>query len=201
MFKKLLMGLVMASTVAAQDSPCPDILVPHQVTRTTVDCITVTEGTIIYPTRVLEPLYSDNRLCIQYFYWIDGQVLLRNITDVDRTVRYRIEISLVNVPFVPTNLSPGICYDPVQHTLVLYLEASVPAQGEYLVEFAEWADWAEWNPDGADLNGDYRVDGADLALLQALWGTDDPTADLNNDGIVDGGDIAIILSNWSDSAM
>jgi hypothetical protein len=48
-----------------------------------------------------------------------------------------------------------------------------------------------------DINEDCRVDGADLGLLRALWGTADPMADLNHDGIVNGADLGILLSNWT----
>lgn len=47
-----------------------------------------------------------------------------------------------------------------------------------------------------DLNLDGIVDGADLTILLAAWGTDDALADLNDDGIVDGIDLTIILGNW-----
>ena len=50
----------------------------------------------------------------------------------------------------------------------------------------------------ADLDGDGRCDGADLALLLAAWGPvdDRPAADLNADGIVDGADLGLLLSSW-----
>ena len=47
-----------------------------------------------------------------------------------------------------------------------------------------------------DINGDGKVDGADLGLLIADWGTTGPHADLNGDGVVDGGDLGILLANW-----
>lgn len=47
-----------------------------------------------------------------------------------------------------------------------------------------------------DLNGDGKVDGADLGALLALWGTSGP-ADLNGDGIVDGADLGLLLANWN----
>lgn len=49
-----------------------------------------------------------------------------------------------------------------------------------------------------DLNGDGVVDGQDLGLFTAYWGTDGSSGgDLNGDGLVDGGDIALILTQWS----
>jgi DNA-binding beta-propeller fold protein YncE len=48
-----------------------------------------------------------------------------------------------------------------------------------------------------DLNGDGQVDGADLGLLLALWGTADDAADFNDDGVVGGADLGILLAAWT----
>jgi hypothetical protein len=50
----------------------------------------------------------------------------------------------------------------------------------------------------ADLNDDEVVDGNDLGLLLAAWGTCAGTcpADLNVDGAVDGNDLGILLAAW-----
>ena len=47
-----------------------------------------------------------------------------------------------------------------------------------------------------DFNGDGEVEGSDLGLLLAVWGTNDDQADLDGDGIVAGGDLGLILSGW-----
>jgi hypothetical protein len=47
---------------------------------------------------------------------------------------------------------------------------------------------------GPDLNLDGIVDGVDLGLLLAAWGTD--LADLNGSGVVDGADIGVLLGRW-----
>ena len=49
-------------------------------------------------------------------------------------------------------------------------------------------------PCPADLNGNRVVDGADLGMLLASWGT--ATYDLNGDGVVDGADLGIMLAAW-----
>ena len=49
----------------------------------------------------------------------------------------------------------------------------------------------------ADLNGDGRVDGADLAQLLGGWGQPGPT-DLNGSGTTDGADLSILLSSWGE---
>ncbi len=48
-----------------------------------------------------------------------------------------------------------------------------------------------------DLNGDGLVNGADLGLLLAAWGSADPDADLNGDGIVNGSDLGLLLAAWA----
>lgn len=48
----------------------------------------------------------------------------------------------------------------------------------------------------ADLNGDGHVDGADLGLLLAAWGSSGP-GDVNGDGVVDGADLGQLLAAWT----
>ncbi len=47
----------------------------------------------------------------------------------------------------------------------------------------------------ADLDGNGRVDGGDLGLLFAAWGSAQP--DLDGSGSVDGGDLGILLQEWT----
>ena len=47
-----------------------------------------------------------------------------------------------------------------------------------------------------DLDGGGQVDGGDLGLLLAAWGTPDPSADLNGDGTVNGADLGLLLAAW-----
>ncbi len=47
-----------------------------------------------------------------------------------------------------------------------------------------------------DINGDGIVDGIDLSIVLAEWGTPGPAADLDGDGIVGGPDLTIVLANW-----
>jgi hypothetical protein len=52
-----------------------------------------------------------------------------------------------------------------------------------------------------DLNGDYSVNAADLAILLASWNTQfacfDCAADLDEDSFVDAADLALLLASWS----
>ena len=46
----------------------------------------------------------------------------------------------------------------------------------------------------ADLDGNGAVDGGDLGLLLAGWGSSSP--DLTGDGLVDGSDLGLLLAAW-----
>ena len=51
-------------------------------------------------------------------------------------------------------------------------------------------------PCAGDLDGDGTVNGADLATLLGVWGTDGDAADLDGNGAVGGGDLSILLGAW-----
>ncbi len=50
----------------------------------------------------------------------------------------------------------------------------------------------------ADINGDGRVDAADLSAILAAWGTVNAGADVNEDGSIDGADLALVLALWGE---
>jgi hypothetical protein len=50
-------------------------------------------------------------------------------------------------------------------------------------------------PPVGDLNGDGKVNGADLGLLLGAWGSAG-ASDLDASGVTDGADLAILLGNW-----
>jgi hypothetical protein len=47
----------------------------------------------------------------------------------------------------------------------------------------------------SDFNGDGMIDGGDLAVILAEWGSSGP-GDLNGDGTVDGADLGKLLGSW-----
>ncbi|MFO0961626.1 MAG: FG-GAP-like repeat-containing protein [Phycisphaerales bacterium] len=51
-------------------------------------------------------------------------------------------------------------------------------------------------PVAGDLNGDGRVNGADIGILLGSWGAAGGVADLNGDGVVNGADLGILLGAW-----
>ena len=106
--------------------------------------------------------------------------------------------------FESGNVTSESQVDNVEHLYVRGLAA-----GEYVVEMVRQNGGASsrgaiawWIPEPSDLipgdlNGDGEVDGADVGLLLALFGSDDPSADLNADGVVNGADMGLMLANWS----
>ena len=48
-----------------------------------------------------------------------------------------------------------------------------------------------------DLDGDGAVNGADVGIFLALWGTSNADADLNGDGTVNGADLGLLVANWT----
>lgn len=52
-------------------------------------------------------------------------------------------------------------------------------------------------PPFADLTGDCRIEGADLAILLRAWGLPSGPADLDGNGIVDGADLTLLLGAWA----
>ena len=56
---------------------------------------------------------------------------------------------------------------------------------------------AEAPSNPGDTNGDGLVNGKDLGLLLAVFGTAEAAADFDGNGIVDGGDLGVLLANWT----
>lgn len=102
------------------------------------------------------------------------------------------------------NVRSTSAVDNVEHIRVEGL-----APGEYVLEMvrldsgsASRGAIAWWLPESTggvqgDLNGDGLVNGADLGLMLAVFGTDDPDGDLNGDGTVNGADIGLMLAAWT----
>ena len=48
-----------------------------------------------------------------------------------------------------------------------------------------------------DLNGDGKVNGADIGIMLGEFGTNAARSDLDRNGIVNGADLGILLGNWA----
>ena len=87
------------------------------------------------------------------------------------------------------------------------------ADGEYTMNichgYEEGDEVATWNgsikflylimdtPCPGDINNDQNIDGADMGLMIASWGScPDCPADLNGDGQVNGADVGQFLASW-----
>ena len=49
---------------------------------------------------------------------------------------------------------------------------------------------------GGDFDDNGVVNGNDLAVVLAGWGTSNPAGDTNNDGVINGVDLATVLASW-----
>lgn len=90
-------------------------------------------------------------------------------------------------------------YVPVTVPLDLIgLDLVSEATLELLLKFlGDNANLVEIPADAGDLDDDGDVDGGDLGLLLAAWGTPGPFADFNADGVVDGADLGQLLAQWT----
>jgi hypothetical protein len=130
-----------------------------------------------------------------------------NLMDID-LILWKVSgsslLSLVGEPGVygAGNVSSISTVDNIEHLYLTDLEA-----GDYAIEVrrksgAQAAQpvaiaWymTDTGPFGY-LNGDDRIDAADIAILLGQWGGDG-SADLDDDGIVGAADLAILLGAWT----
>jgi thermitase len=77
----------------------------------------------------------------------------------------------------------------------LVLAWSGPGQSTVVARSSQLFHGGTFEP--ADLDGDGIVDGTDLAILLAAWGTAGTAADINRDGVVDGTDLTTMLARWT----
>jgi 1,4-alpha-glucan branching enzyme len=80
-------------------------------------------------------------------------------------------------------------YDGLEHSAIVPI-------GPYTLLIYTQAEEPPTTPVG-DLDGNGRVDGADLTILLGAWSEVDPSLDLDGDNVVTGADLAILLGNWS----
>ncbi len=93
------------------------------------------------------------------------------------------------------------------------VEWSADCNGDGIVDYGQILDGTYADEDGngvpdcceagcpGDLNGDDRVDSADLGLLIAAWNTDGSIvagSDINEDGIVNAADLGMQIGSWGE---
>ncbi len=108
----------------------------------------------------------------------------------------------IEIPFEPElvlDLTDGMLGAPAQvciegRTVRVYFSRDLEASEFRSAVFS----FAAWARAPGDINGDGRVDGRDLPLLLASWGSDDGgPADLDGDGFVGPLDLEILLGAWT----
>ena len=92
---------------------------------------------------------------------------------------------------LPTVLPPG----GVASLLISGLLAEGAVAGNFELTLAALGQGSGC-ADDPDVNGDGRVDGADLSVVLADWGLSETPADINCDGVVDGSDLSMVLAGW-----
>ena len=83
--------------------------------------------------------------------------------------------------------------------LALLAPATADAQKDGITHYVKLGGSIQNAIDGAsdgDLNDDGVVDAADIGLLFAVWGSDDPEADFDGDGTVGALDLGYVLGYW-----
>lgn len=192
----------MSAVSVAQDCPTP--LTPMSTVREVIDGLTHTLAIADNETRYVETTYVDNRNYPGYYWFYNGLIRFENLTDQDTTMRFRFTVHPSLLPGAPIAVE-NTCYESTTGELVVYIEAFVLANGVTEVEYSGSALFAD-PTNGADLNGDYAVNGEDLGIFYTYWlheVSDNPeaaVADFNNDGIVNGEDLGLLLLAWTDSS-
>lgn len=106
----------------------------------------------------------------------DGQFTSGTAEDRFFGVYHADGISKIHMKLVPFGGGTGIEVDHIQYGIAGFTKGCVAT---------------------ADINGDGAVDGADMGLLLAAWGTSPCEADLDGDDIVGGADLGLLLSAWT----
>ena len=120
------------------------------------------------------------------------QAMLTSQGTVNETVPVPAPAPLVNMPFaLPTILPPGA-------TANLLMSGTFSEGTSSTTGSSSIVALGTLQPVFGDLNGDRAVNGFDLGLLLAAWGTNGQPggADLNGDGTVNGFDLGLMLSAW-----
>lgn len=115
------------------------------------------------------------------------------------TLRYSIDASLsqsVPMKLTGNGLYRGVMPAQTPGSTVSYSVRSVDSFGNTgdgpVKTFTE----PGTPPNPADLNSDGTVNGTDLTILLAAWGSSQASADINHDGIVDGTDLTVLLASF-----
>ena len=195
--KQFIYGLVAAFCVTSvAQEVCRPPLVSFDVHRLELkNGYTHSTGGVARETRVIEVDYIDNRRIIGDFFESQGTVILTNVVNTDnlsRRIKYRHHVSVPRGEYTISQHDTDyeVCVDDgkvIFYTdVVLANGASHTRDWMYTIEIQRYGDF----------NNDGLVNGYDLGMLFAGWGSSE--GDLNGDGITDAADLGILLENWRD---
>lgn len=155
--------------------------------------VTVPVNVTVSGTALAQPFTSTSAggLALTGTISIAGNVIsITSQGSVNETVPVTAPPPLVNQPFdLPTVLPSG----SVAHLL---MNGTFSDGTSTTTASSNLAMTGTPAPILGDLNGDGRVNGADLGLLLSGWGQPG-ISDLNNDGTTNGADLGLQLSNWT----
>ena len=178
---------------------CPPKLAPIDVTRVELkDGWLHTTGTFVNETRMIEVDYIDNRLIYDDVFSSLGQVLLSNLSEQERRIKYRHQVAIkrgIDYTITQDTAEYSVCVqDDGENVFVVFYVERYPSAGNTITQ--EWSYSVEIHPFG-DLNDDGCVNGEDLGMMFSQWGFNG-SADFNGDAIVDAADLGLLLANWND---
>ena len=172
---------------------CPPLLDPFDVQRTTVEGLTYTTGLLETDTRIVSTDYVDNRTTSSTWFWTSGEVQMRAV-DRPRRIRYRMSVELPVGDLEIVQGESGKGYEAcIRDGRLVVVAMTVVDPG--LIGVVSWNVHVDVRQVG-DLDGDGDVDGHDLGLLLAAWGSAGP-GDLSGDGVVDGMDLGLLFTVWT----
>ena len=132
------------------------------------------------------------RSLLQNTLVIDGVMFATNKqTNVKKINHKQVSRVPINYKVDPEFHSDDICV--VGHVLIITNSVLVSGVKTEAKEFV-------WNvplTPAADINNDGIIDGEDLGIVYADWGTSVFRSDLNRDGKVDGSDLGLIIIAWT----
>ena len=199
------MQLISIITVLLVGQECLSPLNPFEVLRKFDETTgyTHTTGGIIRDNHKISLDYYDNRSTIFDTFHTYGSVILENTSPEEaRYIKYRQKVSIPNGEYeIEWTTFSSMTFKVCPFNGNYILSKKILRGGEYFEPMGtyQWDHYVHIIPSTivGDINNDGCVSGADLGLMIALWGTDDPVMDINGDGIVDGGDIGLLIANFS----
>lgn len=191
----------MTSCFASAGQECLGPLTSFEVERTydPITGYTHTTGGVTREFHKITLDYFDNRETIDTTFHTYGEFTLENLApESARYIKYRRTVDLPYGYYDIERISfPSHGIQLCADTNEFVMSKSGIHGGFYSASFDYPFEYMAHRMPVGDVNNDGCINGGDLGLIIALWGTDDVVMDLNSDGIVDGGDIGLVVASFS----